>query len=145
MKKIFFVLFISFAIISCKSSSDLKGIYQTISSDSKVYHFDMKNKKYNIEVKNEIEREGKFKTVKLSSKKTLIICSEMILKKTNGFIKELDKNGDSIVVGVYDGYKNLGATLFEITKDVNGSLSFRKTYVNEIKNTEIEGKLVQEY
>jgi hypothetical protein len=136
------VLFLCCEIISCKSSTNLKGNYQTISTDSLVYNFDMKHHKYQVEVNNIVKRNGKFKIVELSTEKTLLICNEIKFERAGGFIKELDKNGDSTVTGVYHGYKILGAVLFEITKDINENLSFRKTYVNELKETEMEGKLI---
>jgi hypothetical protein len=139
---IIIILFLCFEIISCKPTSNLKGNYQTVSTDSLVYNFDMKNHKYQVKVNNKVKKKGKFKIVDLSSEKTLLICNEIIMKRTGGFIKELDKSGDSIVIGVYDGYKNLGPILFEITKDINQNLSFRKTYVNELEETELEGKLI---
>ena len=135
-------LFLCFEIISCKSSAHLKGNYQTVYKDSLVYNFDMKRHKYQVEVNNKVKRNGKFKIVELSSEKTLLICNEMLIKRAGNFIKELNKSGDSTVVGVYDGYKNSGPLLFEITKDMNENLSFRKTYLNELTETEMEGKLI---
>ncbi|MBE8724005.1 hypothetical protein C4F50_03520 [Flavobacterium sp. KB82] len=85
---------------------------------------------------------GKFKTFVLSSEKILIVCNDIIWKKNSGDIKEMNKTGDSIVVGVFDGYKNLGSTIFEITLKEK-ILSFRKTYVNQLQQTESEGTLIK--
>ncbi len=143
IKIIILLFFICFEIVGCKSTLNFRGNYSTVSSDSLVYNFNMNNQKYTLEINNKVKRNGKFKIIELSSEKTFLICDEIMIKKTSGFEKALDISGDSIVIGVYDGYKNSGALLFEITKD-NNNLLFRKTYLNELKTTEIIGKLVKQ-
>jgi hypothetical protein len=142
MKKIFLILLIYLATVNCKSNSNLKGNYQTVSIDKTVYNFNMNNKKFNFEYIDGSKRNGKFKSIILSPTKTLIICNDMILKRGGGFIKELTKNNDSTVVGVYDGYKNLGSTIFEITLKEDERLIFRKTYSTDLKITESEGEFI---
>lgn len=130
-------------LISCKSESILTGRkYQTDSVNESIYTFDMKSHNYSKKMVSGTIGKGKFKTFVLSSEKILIVCNDMIWKKTSGDIKEMNKTGDSVVVGVFDGYKNLGSTIFEITLKEK-KLSFRKTYVNQLQQTESEGTLIK--
>lgn len=130
-------------LISCKSESILTGRkYQTDSVNENIFTFDMKSHKYSEKMASGSIGKGKFKTFVLSSEKILIVCNNMIWKKNSGYIKEMNKTGDSVVVGVFDGYKNLGSTIFEITLKEK-KLSFRKTYANQLQLTESEGTLIK--
>ena len=141
MKRIIFIL-ISFFIISCKTTSKLRGEYQANLSDSTHYLFNLANKKYIHKWSNGQLSKGKFKILNLSSEKKLFVCNELIFKRRGGLVKEATSSGDSITIGAYTGYENLDATVFEITsKEKN--LLYRKTYINELQKTESEGILVK--
>ena len=140
MKSIIIFL-ISFLVISCKTNSKLIGEYQTNSSDSIHYNFNMNNKMYTHKLGNGSFAKGKFKIIVLSSEKTLLICNDMILKKTDGLIGMKNNDRDSVVVGNFDGYKNLGSTVFELTSK-GEILNYRKTYTNELQKTESGGVLI---
>lgn len=141
MKNIIIFL-ISFLVISCKTNSKLIGEYQTNSSDSTYYNFNMNDKKYTQKLENGSFAKGKFKILVLSSEKTLLVCNDMILKRTDGLIREKNNAGDSVVVGTYDGYQNLGSTVFEITSKEE-ILEYRKTHANELQKTESKGILIK--
>ncbi|WP_428228942.1 hypothetical protein [Flavobacterium sp.] len=143
MNKYILLLLLSILINSCKSESILTGRkYQTDSINENIYTFDMKSHNYSKKMVSGTIGKGKFKTFVLSSEKILIVCNDIIWKKTDTDIKEMDKTGDSVVVGVFDGYKNLGSTIFEITSKEK-KLLFRKTYVNQLQQTESEGALIK--
>lgn len=142
MNKAILLLLLSILINSCKSEAIMNGKYQTDSVNEGVYTFDMNNHNYSKELKNGTIAKGKFKTFVLSSEKVLIVFNDIILKRTSGDVKEANKVGDSIVIGVFDGYKNLGSTIFEITSKEKKIL-FRKTYVNQLEKTESEGTLIK--
>ncbi|MCM0666553.1 hypothetical protein [Flavobacterium tyrosinilyticum] len=130
-------------LISCKSESILTGRkYQTDSVNEGIYTFDMKSHNYSEKRVSGTIGKGKFKTFVLSPEKTLIVCNDINWGKTSGDIKEMNKTGDSVVAGVFDGYKNLGSTIFEITSKEK-KLSFRKTYTNQLQQTESEGALIK--
>ncbi|MNE39125.1 hypothetical protein D3C80_1330590 [compost metagenome] len=78
----------------------------------------------------------------LSPEKTLIVCSDIIWKKTSDDIEEMNNTSDSLVAAVFNRYKNLGSTIFEITSKEK-KLSFRKTYTNQLQQTESEGALIK--
>ncbi|KAF2081700.1 hypothetical protein [Flavobacterium sharifuzzamanii] len=142
MNKYILLLLLSI-LISCKSESILTGRkYQTDSVNEGIYTFDMKSHNYSEKRVSGTIAKGKFKTFVLSSEKTLIVCSDKNWKKTSGDIKEMNKTGDSVAVGVFDGYKNLGSTIFEITSQ-GKKISFRKTYLNQLQQTESEGILIK--
>jgi hypothetical protein len=103
----------------------------------------MNDKKFSHKLGNGSLSNGKFKILVLSSEKTLLVCNDMILKRSDGFIKEKNKAGDSVVVGTFDGYKNLGSTVFEITSK-GETLNYRKTYTNELQKTESGGILIKQ-
>jgi len=142
MNKTILLLLFVILIISCKSEAIMTGKYKTDSINESVYTFDMNKHNYSIELSNGTIAKGKFKTFILSSEKTLIVFNDIILKRTGGDVKEANKAGDSIVIGVLDGYKNVGSTVFEITSKEE-ILSFRKTYVNQLQQTESEGTLIK--
>lgn len=102
----------------------------------------MKSHNYSKKMLSGTIGKGKFKTFVLSSEKILIVCNNIIWKKNSGDIKGMNKTGDSVVVGVFDGYKNLGSTIFEVTSKEK-KLLFRKTYVNQLQLTESEGTLIK--
>lgn len=135
------ILLISFLLISCKSNSKLIGEYKANLSDSTVYYFNLSKEQYIHKKKSGGFSKGKFKTLYLNSEKILIVCNDMTWKRTDGFIKEKNNSADSIVVGVWDGFKNLGSTVFEITSKEK-TLLYRKTYTNELQKTDSEGILV---
>lgn len=136
------ILLISFLVISCKSNSKLIGEYQTNSSGNTEYIFNLSNKQYTQKLGNRGYAKGKFKILVLSSEKTLLVCNDMILKKIDGFIKEKENASDSISIFNLNGYKNLGSTVFEITSKEE-TLTYRKTYTNDLKKTESEGALIK--
>lgn len=103
----------------------------------------MKNGKYDYKVSDDTRGKGEFRTITLSPEVILIVCNTLQMQKTSGYIKELDQNGDSTVVGVYDGYKKLGLLTFEITSKKDGGLKYRKTFTNDLKFTEEEGLFVK--
>ena len=141
MKSIIFIL-ISFLIISCRTNSKLIGEYQANLSDSTHYIFNLTNKQYTHKWPGGKLSKGKFKVLNLSSEKKLLVCNELVLKRGGGLIKEANGSGDSITIGAYMGYKNFGATVFEITS-TEKTLKYRKTYVNELQKTESEGTLIK--
>lgn len=141
MKNILFLL-ISLLVISCKTNSKPVGEYQINLSDSTYYTFNLANKKYTKKLSSGSIAKGKFKILDLSSEKKLFVCNEMILRRANGLIKETNSSGDSITIGTYSGFKNLGATVFEITSK-NDILFYRKTHVNYLQDTESEGILIK--
>ena len=139
MKKFLVSLFLLLLITSCKTSSNLTGEYVT---NNIQYTFNMNNHSYIQKYNNGKFSKGKFKTIMLNSEKTLIVCNDMVFKRTDGILKEMNNCRDSIAIGVFDGYKNAGATIFEITlKD--GNLLFRKTYANLLQETDGEGFLIK--
>ncbi|MDI9312557.1 MAG: hypothetical protein QM535_20265 [Limnohabitans sp.] len=140
MKIITFILF-SFLLLNCKSNSKLIGKYQANLTDSTNYTFNLSNKKYTHKFHSGTVGKGKFKIIVLSSEKTLLVCNELVFKKGGGLIKETNSEGDSITVGTFNGYKNFGNTVFEITSKKD-SLLFRKTYANKLQKTESEGILI---
>lgn len=139
-----YILFLLLLILnSCKSEAIMaSGQYQINSVNEGEYTFDMNTCSYSIKTGNKSLAKGKFKVFVLSSEKILIVFNDIILKKTSGDVREMDKSGDSIVSHVFDGYKNVGSTIFEITSKQN-ILSFRKTYVNQLQKTESEGTLIK--
>lgn len=141
MKSIIFIL-ISFLIISCRSNSKLTGDYKANLSDSTHYTFNLDNKQYTHKWPNGKFSKGKFKILDLSLEKKLLVCNELILKRAGGLIKEATNSADSITIGAYIGYKNFGATVFEITSKEK-TLLYRKTYANELQKTESEGTLIK--
>jgi len=142
MNKTILLLLLTILIQSCKSEAIMNGKYQTDSVNESVYTFDMNKHNYSKELNNGTIAKGKFKTYVLSPEKTLIVFNDIILKRTSGDVKEANKAGDSITIGVFDGYKNLGSTTFEITSK-GENLSFRKTYLNQLQQTESEGTLIK--
>lgn len=143
MNKYILIPLLSILINSCKSESILIGRkYQTDSVNESIYTFDMKSHNYSKKMNSGTIEKGKFKTFVLSSEKILIVCNDIIWRKTGSDIKEMDKTGDSVVVGMLDGYKNLRSTIFEITSKEK-KISFRKTYVNQLQQTESEGTLIK--
>lgn len=141
MKNLTLVL-ISFFVISCKSNSKLIGEYLTNSANGTEYIFNFKNKQYTKRLPSGSFAKGKFEILTLSSEKTLLVCNDKIWKRTDDFSNEQDKAGDSIVDKFFNGYKNLGETVFEITsKEAN--LLYRKTYTNDLQKTESEGILIK--
>ncbi|KAF2329132.1 hypothetical protein [Flavobacterium nitrogenifigens] len=139
----YILLLILLILISCKSESILTGRkYQTNSVNEGIYTFDMKSHNYSEKKVSGTIAKGKFKTFVLSSEKTLIVCNDMILRKTSDDIEEMNNIGDSLVAAVFNRYKNLGSTVFEITSKEK-KLSFRKTYVNQLQQTESEGTLIE--
>ena len=140
--KIFTYTLILFLLISCKTNSKLTGKYQANLSDSTNYIFNFTNKQFTHKLQSGNLAKGKFKTLVLSSEKTLLVCNNVIFKRSGGLIKETNSTGDSITIGTFIGYKNFGATVFEITSKKD-SLSFRKTYANELQKTESEGTLIK--
>ncbi|RKR11237.1 hypothetical protein C8C83_2941 [Flavobacterium sp. 90] len=141
MKSIIFIL-ISFLIISCRTNSKLRGEYQANLSDSTNYTFNLSAKQYTHKWPSGKFSKGKFKILDLSSKKKLLVCNEFVLIRVNGIIKEASGSGDSINIGTYSGYKNFGATVFEITSKEK-TLQYRKTYANDLKKTESEGVMLK--
>ncbi|MNK98922.1 hypothetical protein D3C87_1193010 [compost metagenome] len=142
MKKYILLLPLSI-LISCKSESILTGRkYQTYSLNKSTYTFDMKRHSYSKQMGNGTLEKGKFKTFVLSPEKTLIVCSDIIWKKTSDDIEEMNNTSDSLVAAVFNRYKNLGSTIFEITSKEK-KLSFRKTYTNQLQQTESEGALIK--
>lgn len=143
MNKYILFLLLIILINSCKSEAIMaNGQYQINYVSENVYTFDMNTHSYSIKTGNGSLAKGKFKVFVLSSEKILIVFNDIILKKTSSDIREIDKTGDSIVSYVFDGYKNAGSTIFEITSKQN-ILSFRKTYVNQLQKTESEGTLIK--
>jgi hypothetical protein len=141
MKKCFALLFIIVLLISCKSSKVLVGKYQIVSVNYN-YIFDMNSQRYSSNNLNGNTSKGKFRIIPLSSQKMLIICNDLVFSKNADFIKELDKSsGDSINIGMYHSYKILGSTIFEIDVTNKDSLTFRKTYSNELTKTKDIGTL----
>jgi hypothetical protein len=134
------IILIVVLLSGCKSTSEIYGEYYTDSSDS--LHFNFKNHTYFKKLRNG-KASGKFKTLILSKEKVLVVCNDMVLGRTSGTIKELANSGDSIPVGVWDGFKKLGSTVFEITISKDSSLTYRKTYTNELTQTLSEGKLIR--
>lgn len=128
---------------SCKSSSTLVGVYQTSSTDSVRYSFDMDKHKFTKHFIHEHIGKGSFKTVVLSSEKTLLVCNTMIIRKNAGLIKEANAVGNSSSIGVSHGFKILGNEVFEITSKKDGTFLFRKTHTNQLQETEDEGTLVK--
>lgn len=141
MKNLTLIL-ISFLVISCQSNSKIIGEYLTNSADSTEYIFNFKNKQYTKRLRSGSFAKGKFELLALSSEKTLLVCNDVIWKRTNDFYNEQDKDGDSIVDKFFYGYKNLGATVFEITSK-DATLRYRKTYSNDLQKTESEGVLIK--
>lgn len=142
MNKPILLLIFSILVFGCKSESNMTGKYQTDSVNGNEFTFDMYRYTYSEKMSSGSVIKGRFKIFILSSKKKLIICNDMIMKRTSGDIKESSNVGDSTVVGVWDGYKNLGSTVFEVTSK-NETLLFRKTYVNQLQKTESEGVLIK--
>lgn len=141
MKNTFFLL-ISFLVISCKTNSKLVGEYQINLSDSTYYTFNLANKKYIKKLSSGSFAKGKFRILDLSSEKKLFVCNEIILRRANGLMKETNSSGDSITIGTFSAFKNLGATVFEITLKKD-TLLFRRTHVNQLHETENEGILIK--
>lgn len=102
----------------------------------------MKSHNYSKKMLSGTIGKGKFKTFVLSSEKTLIVCNDIILRKTSDDIEEMNDTGDSLVANLFNRFKNLGSTVFEITSKEK-KLSFRKTYVNQLQQTESEGTLIK--
>ncbi|URM35226.1 hypothetical protein [Flavobacterium anhuiense] len=102
----------------------------------------MKSHNYSKKMASGTIAKGKFKTFVLSSEKTLIVCNDIILRKTSDDIEEMNDTGDSLVANLFNRFKNLGSTVFEITSKEK-KLSFRKTYVNQLQQTESEGTLIK--
>jgi hypothetical protein len=142
MNKTILLLTLTILIHSCKSDAIITGKYQTDSVNESVYTFDMNKHNYSEKMSSGTIAKGKFKTFVLSNEKTLIILNDIIYKRASGDVKEAKKTGDSIVIGVFDGYKKLGSTIFEITSK-GENLSFRKTYLNQLQQTESEGTLIK--
>ncbi|MNL33569.1 hypothetical protein D3C87_1554880 [compost metagenome] len=136
------ILLISILVISCKSNPILTGEYQATLPDSTNYTFNLSKKQFTHKWKNGKISKGRFRTLIFSSEKSQLVCNEMILKKTDGFITETNASDDSIVMGVYDGYQRLGQTVFEITSK-GKTLLYRKTYSNQLQKTESEGVLIK--
>lgn len=137
------ILMICFLILSCKSNSKLIGEYQANISDSTHYTFNFATKKYTHKWPNGTFSKGNFKILDLSSEKKLLVCNEVVLKRGGGLVKEASSSGDSITIGAYMGYKNFGATVFEIGSKEN-PLLYRKTFANELQKTESEGILIKQ-
>jgi len=142
MNKYILLLVVFILVNSCKSEAFKIGKYQTDSVNGDDFTFDMYRHTYSKKNSSGSIAKGRFKTFILSPEKTLIICNDMILKRTSGDIKEANSVDDSVVKGVLDGFKNLGSTVFEITSK-NEILLFRKTYVNQLQKTESEGILIK--
>ncbi len=142
MNKYILLLLLSI-LISCKSESILNARkYQTDCVNESIYTFDMKSHNYSKKMLSGTIGKGKFKTFVLSSEKTLIVCNDIILRKTSDDIEEMNDTGDSLVANLFNRFKNLGSTVFEITSKEK-KLSFRKTYVNQLQHTESEGTLIK--
>ena len=141
MKSIILILTI-FLVISCSSNSKLTGEYQANLSDSTHYTFNLGNKQFTHKWQSGVFSKGKFKILDLSSEKKLLVCNELIIKRGGGLIREKNSLGDSITIGTYTGYKNLGTTVFEITSKEK-TLLYRKTYANALQKTESEGILIK--
>lgn len=142
MNKYILLLLLSI-LISCKSESILTGReYQTDSINESIYTFDMKSHNYSKKMLSGTIAKGKFKTFVLSSEKTLIVCSDKNWRKTSDDIEEMNNIGDSLVAAMFNKYKNLGSTVFEITSKEK-KLSIRKTYTNQLQQTEGEGVLIK--
>ena len=140
--KIFTYILISFLLISCKTNSKLTGKYQANLSDSTNYIFNMTNKQFTHKLSSGTLAKGKFKTLVLSSEKKLLVCNDIVFKRSGELIKEKNSTGDSITIGTFSGYKNFGATVFEITTKKD-SLLIRKTYANKLQKTESKGILIK--
>ncbi|WP_427873023.1 hypothetical protein [Flavobacterium sp. MMS24-S5] len=112
MNKYILLLLLS-SLISCKSESILTGRkYQTDSINEGIYTFDMKSHNYSKKMVSGTIGKGKFKTFMLSSEKTLIVCNDIILRKTSDDIEEINNTGDSLVATLFNRYKNLGFDSF---------------------------------
>jgi len=143
MNKYILLLLLSILMNSCKSESILTARkYQTDFVNEGIYTFDMKSHNYSEKRVSGTIGKGKFKTFVLSSEKTLIVCNDIILRKTSDDIEEMNDTGDSLVANLFNRFKNLGSTVFEITSKEK-KLSFRKTYANQLQQTESEGILIK--
>lgn len=142
MRNVLFIVFIGFLILSCKPSEIIKGKYGTHSVNGNKYEFDTNSHKFSYQLNSGKIATGKFKIIHLSPERSLIICNNLIFKKNRVPFKELNEVSDSVYIGSYSTYKNLGATIFEInTKDKN-NLTFRKTYANQLDETDDNGNFI---
>lgn len=142
MRNVLVILFIGFLILSCKPSEMIKGKYRTDSVNGNKYEFDTNSHKFSNQLNSGKITSGNFKIIYLSPERSLIICNDLIFKKNRVPFKELNEVSDSVYIGSFSTYKNLGATIFEInTKDKN-NLTFRKTYANQLDETDDKGNFI---
>jgi len=143
MKNLLLLALFCFFIISCASKDKMTGTYKINFNKDNDYIFDMDNQSYTSVYKSGSIAKGKFKVVRLSSERILLVCNDLIFKNGHDYIKDINEKEDSVYIGVEHWYKNLGSTVFEINKKDTENLKYRKTYGNQIEKTEETGILIR--